>query len=403
MKFLNKIPFIKGKQARGVHINLLSNDEYEYFIVDLGISKSKIIIEDKQQGRKNLKDPLDFLFSNNIPVLCSIDGKGLLHKKISVNENDKLEELIGNIFPNIQVDTVLFQKVFIDDNNVFVSVVKKETVELFLPLFNNKPLYEIYLGVFNIRKTLSILTNAGDKIVLPGCEIALYDGKINTLNRSAKNPEYYQLGSENLSSDFLVSYSNALCYFIECDDLIPVFVKNNNSGEFLAKRALKKLGVSAIVFFFSLLLVNFLIFDHYNKKENTLSVLCISNDELFVKLEELKKELQFKNEFITKSGFLKSSKLSYVVDSLASTVPASVVLNKFEVNPLSGKMKKNEQPVYEYNTVILCGESASGTALNLWISELKKIPWVKDLSITEFEQKDSYSAGMFELKIIVNM
>ncbi|MDD3685239.1 MAG: hypothetical protein PHE56_00595 [Bacteroidales bacterium] len=400
MKFLNKIPLIKGSLCRGVHISFTSNEDFDYAVADIKKAKNEINIIKRFDGTSSINNEPEFLFTDKLPVIISIDGKGVLHKKASLADGNDSDEIISNIFPNIQSDNVYYQVVDAYDSSVIVSVIRKENCDFLNKQIEKGLIYEILVGPFSLKNLINVIEKSNDeKLVAGGYELSFKSDEIINISRTSELKTSFKVANEIIEEKYLIPYSNAINYFIDKEINKSILQDINIKSEFLAGRAFKKLGIVSISFFFLLLLLNFLVFDHYNKKQSTLSVLCVENENLLQALTQLETDLQQKKEFVEKSGILRGTGSAIFFDYIAGTVPPEITLTSMNINPLSGKLKKDEKPSFDFGVIDISGQTSSGESLNVWISQIKEFDWVTEISITEFEQNDFQSEGYFKLKI----
>lgn len=399
--YIYKIPFIKGNKVRGVHLEITKSGEFRYTVVDVVKRKSKIEIENKKEGVGNFEDEISLFKDSKTPICLSIEGRGIIHKKNYAAPGKSNENIIENIIPNSNIDDFIIQEYDSETGIQYISIAKKEIITQLEKTIPKNNIYSLIIGGFNLS-TISAINNTNN-IDIPGQSISFENNKVVEIKRQNNTETDIRIGDELINTKFLPAYANALSFFIEDDSINEVPESSEYKKEILAGIAFKKVLFGALTLFFIVLLVNFFVFDHYNNKKNFLSGSVNNSEHLLNKLSVLKEELKFKKDFISKSGFLESSRNSFIADRIASTIPKKITLTKLEVNPVKKKFKKEEKPQFNKGVVIIGGISKSSTVFNLWIKELKKISWIKDISINEYEQKTDSNTGEFELKLSINL
>ena len=150
-----------------------------------------------------------------------------------------------------------------------------------------------------------------------------------------------------------------------------------------------------------MLLINFLLFDHYSKKSNELSANINLNTGLLQQLDTLTKELKFKEDFIEQTGILSNSRLSLYSDRIASTLSDNIQLIDLSINPLDKKLKSNQEPEFNKNKIYINGITSNSTILNDWIKTIMKEGWVKEVNIKNYNQDNAITKGEFKIEIII--
>jgi len=87
-----------------------------------------------------------------------------------------------------------------------------------------------------------------------------------------------------------------------------------------------------------------------------------------------------------------------MLDDLASTVPAGIVLNKLEFNPLLNKIQKNEA-ITPQKKIIIYGSSTNSLILNQWLNQLAGLNWIEKTNVISYKQNDENQQGIFEFEI----
>ncbi|MBN2833704.1 MAG: hypothetical protein JXR48_01930 [Candidatus Delongbacteria bacterium] len=400
MKFLTKISVLKGKKARGVHINILADGQYNYYFTDVVLSKSTLKIINQASGTEKPENAIHIISKDNLPLIISLDGKGILHKTIIPKNSIEPNELLVEYFPNIDTENVLYQVSHVNDEFMAISIIKIDAIDSFKELLDKNLIFSFFLGFFNIEKTISQINEEIDNIIITGKNIKIKDNHISSYQNIDDNSCTYSIDEYRLSGDQIIAYSNSLQYFINDNSTKYIFEDKNLPIEFIAKKALKKIGIGTLIFFFVTLLANFLVFDHFNKLTQKYSIQCTENEHLFIQQQELAKELKYKKDFIKKCGFLQSSKMSLIADEIALSLPEDIILSKLQINPLKGTLKQNEPTEFEYNKIIIEGICSSPEDLNFWISKINQIFWIKETIIEDFFFDESQGKAKFSIVIL---
>jgi len=131
LTFLKDKNIIKSSKILGLHCYLQSNGDLLFYYVLVTRDKGQLNIEKYASFQGNIEQ-LALEVPTNIPVYLSIDGKGILTKKVSV---DPTKSLIHQAIPNAFEDEFVVQQFKGVDNVIFISIARKSFLDEFLAGF----------------------------------------------------------------------------------------------------------------------------------------------------------------------------------------------------------------------------------------------------------------------------
>lgn len=404
---LSNIELIKGKESLGITINLSS--ESEYGIDYVWLIKKKNIISIHNQGN-SIPDinSLTSIIPGKIPVYLNIIGKGLIHRILekSAIEDKNEKEIIYNIFPNADPDEFLLQKTN-SKKGFYLSLIRKKIIEEVLSQFTSKGFYvvQITIGPFAINNVIGLLENIplDSPIYIKNQELEIDDQLISSINITRnKGDAFYTVGDENISHENLISFASAFSFYVPAKNIsIELNQITISKEDFIFKKTFTLLGWGILIFTFAILLINYLFFEFYNKKYNSLSLEYSNRTEDINSLQKLSKELAEKERFVTDNNLQETSRFSYYSDRIAILIPKGIVLQELVLNPLMSNIKKNKEISISKNIILIKGQVNKNNFLNDWIKDIEKEDWVEDVEIVKFIQKDQNSYAEFDLEISV--
>lgn len=403
----SNIEFIKGKESVGITINLSSESEYSIDYVWLVKKKNIISIQDLGNNISDINS-LNNTISGKTPIHLNIIGKGLIHRKLEkpAIEDKSEKEIIHNIFPNADPEEFLLQKTT-TKQGFYLSLIRKKIVEEILNHFTSIGFFitHITIGPFAINNITGLFENIpiNSPIYVKNQKLEIDDQLISSINLTQnKSDVFYTIGDENINHDNLISFASAFSFYIPSkNSFIELEQLNISKEEFTFKKVFTLLGWGILIFVFTVLLINYLFFEHYNKKYNTLSLEYSNRIEVINSLQKLSTELAEKERFVSDNNLQVTSRFSYYSDRLAILIPKGIVLQELILNPLISNIKKNKEISVAQNIILVNGQVAKTKLLNNWIKEIEKENWVKDVKIVKFSQKDQNSSAEFELEISV--
>lgn len=272
--------------------------------------------------------------SKSIPIVLSINNSNSIQRIVA---NDiPIEKAINRILPSAKIEDFLFQEKSIGNNEKTISIIRHKLLEDHIHYFetNNFQIIRIFLNDI-VKKD--------------------YDKKS-------------------------IAESTALSYW---DNKKSLQLSRNTENKLMHKKAFDILSKTLALVFFIALLVNFTLYNHYNKQEIQLESKLSKYRQILNQEEKLKQQLEKQKQFASNQ-----TKLSYYADQIASTIPKNIQLLKLEILKDEYNLPNNK-----HNILI----KGTGTAKNLsqWIKTLYKKPFIESIEIEDFETKT------FELTILI--
>jgi hypothetical protein len=342
LNFLDTYPIIRGKKAFGVELIFNSKDSFTLIALELSSSKSGVEIT-----RRFTDVTFNELAKSNDkkhPFYISIGGKGVVHKKVKINDHTQDQALLNLVLPNASLADFYLQKSSISGYECWVSVIRKDLLDGVIEELETNRLFgvEIYLGPFILENTFPFLNKSS--LHTTTHELLVEENTIIQMDNlgSVGEGHEFQIESEVISSHELLAFSAALSHFVPSTRLTPINCStvSNLKEEYLNKSKYRIVTFSLIAFYFLISIINFLMYSSYQDDLNQIQYQLYSKKQYVQELDLLKQEFLSKEEFIQNSGLAQASKVSYYADQIAMSVPTSIQLNKLFVNPLEKRIKR---------------------------------------------------------------
>lgn len=392
-KRLQNIAWIRGTNAIGVQISYSSIHSFSLHVISTKRSSGRIHIIEQNVDIKELGELKRFV-SQNTPVVITIDGKVVVHKFI---QGEVGRNPLDLVLPNAKKDDFYCQVSDVTDG-CFISVIRKELIDALLESLAS-------MGVIPARITLGPFC-ANSTQFLFAQQLVLYSefwqmqktGTGITFNEETASKEFAQIGGDAVRNKLVPSFSLAICHLLNIETSeIELFqtVREN----FIYKRAIWLLGWGLLGFFFMLLLINFMVFSHYNERLENTNNLLQQHQSLLSRCDLLKKQYAQKRKFIERSGLLQTTTFSFYADRIARIVPSSMQLTAIELSPVEGKVRAGKPVLFNANQVIVSGNCSNASAFSLWKEALKEERWVNDIFINQFGQEDISKPIFFQISL----
>jgi len=389
--------FIKGSKSLGIDLFINADGSFDINCVILNQHRNKVSIEKKYSGLTSLKNLNDKEYKG-LPVSLSVDGRGILFKKIEKKQGfNTLQQLL----PNAKETEFYSQSISSTENFVFVSAVRRDVIDPVLDelKLNDHFIVNLNIGPFAIANILGLVENISD-LFTNKYQIISFEGFIDSISRVTESKLIsYKLGDEEVYSEELIAYASALDFYIHYSNINAIEKINEYKSEYIFKKLFTIAGWSILIFFLVLLMINSMYYSKYNEKLNSLSYAYNQNQELFRKLDTLRSELKLKEEYFVKSGFLDESKLAFYTDRIAESLPGEIHLTAFNFNPLKVKMKDNKPIDFLTGTINISGTVTQSIILNNWVKGLKKTDWINSIAIIGYNQESAGIPAEFTIEI----
>jgi Tfp pilus assembly protein PilN len=403
MSFFDLINCRYGLSIASIEVNVVSKGKFLFHCVLFSVKSNKIIINNEGTNFDDFNTLLNFTkgYSN---IVLIITGKGIIQKKVILDAKDKLL-FINQLLPNANEDQFYLQYL-ISKKNAFGSLARKDLIDEILFLFkkcNNIFILNISLGVSVVSILNPFLNTIERKISLMNYDFTFENNDLKDICTSDKSDNIlvWDLKTDKIKNESIIAYSSGLAYLEK--KIEQSFIKSEYLEESLKnynqKKIFCKLRIYLLVLFFLVLIINFFVSDQYTKKLDLLESKLYENRNQINQLEKLKSDLIQKKNLSGDVIFGTHQKLSFLADQLALQIPNEITLIGMNIFPIQKRVKKEEKILFEENFIDISGQTNNTDVLNNWIKLLNEMPWVKSVSIVNYEKGQNETTAIFELKI----
>lgn len=393
-------------RVAGVEANLGTDGKIEFNLILLSKKKNLITIEIKENAIDDFEKLKSYIPSET-PVAISVNGRGVLLKKISDPSITSEAELISQVLPNAKDTDFYIQKNY-SGKNLFVSVIRKDNFKKIADLFaaHQLPLIYASCGPFIAADLIPFLKEEVDEVVLNNLKLLIRNKSIADYKPDTGNADYIlEVGEDKIPSSLIPAYACAFHLFLSASaiDGLPSEQIKILGEDFKNKNIFKIGGYSALAFFVGLMLLNYLVYNYYKSQNNELSGKSTAYEGMVKEIETLEKQVKEKEYFLQSAGWLSSPKTSFFADQIAASIPASIKLKDLKINPLNNKIsKKARKQIFQSDTIYIAGTCSSPTVLNPWMRALKNEQWIKEANNINYTHDPKTRTGYFEVEIQVN-
>lgn len=338
----------------------------------------------------------------DVPVLLAINTSSILTKIASDVKDGIPEALVNGEFPNLDLNNFYYQISQLPQRPI-IAIAKKEYVDGILESFDrqNISIANVCLGIGYLESILPYTRAPG--IYAFNTRIAVEDNLISgsSIVYGAYNEDYLINGLE-VNSAHLLSFAYVVAFLSKSIGATNLSEANRALGRDLYNRRIFNFGLKyGLVFFTVLLMFNFIMFDHYHDKVESLGTLVASNATQRDNLIQLENTLdQKKKRFEVLTSF-SNSKSTYYLDELANNLPATVLLDGIQYQPLTKQVRESKPITLAENTILVFGVSNDDGQFSNWLENLERLDWIGSVETTDYDFMTDESSN-FSLKITLN-
>ncbi|MDO3695884.1 hypothetical protein QVZ41_13620 [Wenyingzhuangia sp. chi5] len=334
-----------------------------------------------------------FLIINNEHVLT----------KVLDNEQSGGLKSVNKAFPNINISDFYYE-IIQQKETIFISICRKSYVNTLIDQYHQLGFYITCFSLGNniMSSTVSfidkpLLKTSNALLTIEASCLKKIEYKDEMIEEAydmngLKVLNLYMLSTSAALSSILNQYQSETNAKEQIEKLLFTFKQTRFFNQFL------KFGLTFIL---CLLLINFLLFNFYYNKVESLNQTAQLNQSTKIKMIKLKEEVTKAKK--TTDDILKSStsKSSFYVNQMIQSIPNSILLSELSYQPLQKRVKENKPILIEENIILISGESNNSVLYSNWIALLESKEWVKKVEVLSYSDAKK-SISFFSIKIKIN-
>jgi Tfp pilus assembly protein PilN len=376
----------------GVLVHLINREEMRFSLIIIRRRKKQLFIEHRQEQFLSV-DELKERIPSNVPVLLHVDGWGVLIKKSSLGADGQTEALYDSSEFEIR-------HFFTDESSKgHLSIIRQEVIEEVVERVKTlgAGLLGIDVGPFAGIQLLLALNKEGN-FLLGNRTVVIKDKNIVEIKGSNDSIDsVLAIGDDNISSQLFPAYAMVALFFANSFDGLKR--SSQPLKEFLYKKLTFYVTAFSLGALFIGLILNYLLFTHYQERLISVTSEFEVNQTLYKKLEQKEKELEQKEKLIESSGLSGRTFFAYYADRLALSMPKRILLEKLEFQPLEKRLQKGREAIFTEKMIEVTGLTPQSLLINDWMHSIKKEPWVKSVDMVYYNQEEKLTNALFKLEI----
>lgn len=330
--------------------------------------------------------------------------KGNISTKIPIIPILNYEQVISKIKTNGQVqflnqeDTFLTQEDSYKSSSFLISGVRKESANEIFDYLNKYQIVDIAIGKGDLLflKEQDIINDNSILVNNESFSFSENSFKIDELDTL----EYYTIGEEKISSEYILCFAKATSYFLEHKTIfnhpIVKLGHENFVYRFWSNLVLK---IALPLFVLGFVISLFYLKKYTDLRNNQLVDIELHKSQTN-KLKKLEDEFTKKIQITEAFGVSVNSKYAKILDQIGNTIPQNIVLNNLSFFPIKQQtLANNEKIVIEKGIIRIKGHSNSINTVNNWTSSLRKLMTLNKVKILYFDNKKEDSNFSLEIEV----
>lgn len=385
--------------------NLYIGIEYTFYEEDAVFNRLVIkkkncsfLIENTEQCKK--EEELFVRLPKNSPIFLVINNQHILTKKTASNQNG--ENALYQAFPNLKIEEFYYETLS-TEGNTFISICRKQYIEELVDFYHKKghTIAGVSLGNLIISDLIAytqepILKTSNAIVTIDGSAITDIQSSFEVFDTT------YELNGIQISNNYLLAFAGIIKYYAKGESktqnnlgALNLNLRQNFKDEYLFS-TLKKLGIG---FVFILVLTNALFYYYYFTKIDKLKDELLYDEKYRIEFTGLKEALEKKERQIADINSA-TTKISFYFDSIAYSLPESILLTTMVYQPLLKNSKADEPIRFETDLLKITGSSLNAQEFTKWLETLERFEWINEVTLQNYGV-DTDNLTVFELHILI--
>ncbi len=393
--------FLWISNCLGLELVIDPDGEATFNALSIKVEGKSLTFEKKAAGLTSLESVRTAFPDEPFSALI-INGKGVLHKKIAkVSVLD--EKIMGQILPNANLSDFYIQN-FESGESSFVSLMRKSDADTWIARLRASgfKLLSLSFGPFSVQQVYMQLNLDQRETIFGGYRIQRDDdGCWLDWTVSSTGPATFPIKVEDelLDENILIAYGAAfqLLYFTKLNPVIAATGALEEARVTLSgNKKLQAAGLALLSIFFSLLLINFIVFSYYASQVDKISLISRNTIQERGQAQAKLNELSLDIALLDSIGYNGGLSEAQMTDQLAGNLPAGVSWRTFAISPPDEIRARNEKKlVFSDRHIHIQGECKEVGQVNTWIENARKIPWVRSIVMENYTINQESGKGEF--------
>lgn len=383
-------------------------DSADHFIMNsitLSLQKNTV----KKNAVTHLSSSIEALrIDKGVPLTLVLNGKGILVKKVGkvFHHSNPIAAILPQANPN-----EFYVQLNEHRDYTIIAVARRTIVDSLIATFQQKgfTILNIHLGPAIVETIVPFIdTTTHNTITVGAYGFTLSDQGLTDITTSLSTTEpdtaEYVVANQYIQARHLLPYAAAVTLLSSdlTDDPSLVAAPLKAAREtFIYKNYYKAAALGLVATIFVLLLVNFLLYDHYYTRNKEMAVTKGISQQQLQQAQHISKNIGQKERFLSNAGWIQPVKTSFFADRFARLLPEGVWLTNLQFYPLQSDFLSDAEGLhFKKDTVLLTGTCTDARQINTLINNLKTMKEIKDIGMKAYNYMKEEDKGEFSLEII---
>tara|TARA_R110002072_G_scaffold287464_4_gene453155 strand:+ start:28122 stop:29297 length:1176 start_codon:yes stop_codon:yes gene_type:complete len=355
-----------------------SDSDSVYHLIKVIIKKGSVKIQNQEY---NLSfDDLTAKLNKNTPLILSFAGRKVINKTV-VKQSNYLDKILFNKDPE---DFFIFE--LFENENVLISLVRKEVVDEVLGLFKKQELSVIDLSVGPfILENIKSFTPGLQEIKSPNFNYDFTSKAFSFFDPNDDRLIFINIGGETMDTRGLIAFSGFINYlnrentYSNFDSFLITLAQ-----DFSYKKATTTVSTYFIITLFLLLVASYLTNNIYAEKSREIQKELVINEQVKEQILKLENDVQYKQNVISGSNIGSYGSVTFFLSQIASELGPDIIFNELNVYPVQGQISQNDKINIFPNRITISGATSSNISFNQWILKLESLEWVEKAEMNSY-------------------
>ncbi|WP_420603233.1 hypothetical protein [Flagellimonas sp.] len=391
----------KGNVFQGLEI-CERDGTTNFQFIETRIKGKELIVSEHHEF--NVLSRLQKIAQPSAPIYLVYNTGGVITKTAKQNTTLKGKAAVEQLFPGLNFENFYFQIAKLQGHQI-VSIAKNTVVDDYLVQLKEMKLnvVGVSLGISPLELVLNHINEdtvhtCTEKITLKGTNESGF-----ALTKShVHSPATYTIDGLDIESSALLAFSGILGF------LSPALPDRTNfehtvqklQYEFKNNRIFGLSLRASLIFVLFVLLVNFLVFNSYFNKTQTVQEKLAFDNETRKSLTLVQDRVAEKEKKVEAVLSTSNSRTSFYLDKIAASIPQHILLTELQYQPLKKPVQESKPIELDFNNLLVTGTCTQSEEFSDWIQRLEGIDWIKAVETMDYDYRNSTSST-FKIRIHV--
>ncbi|NQD71524.1 hypothetical protein HP439_12395 [Sphingobacterium shayense] len=338
----------------------------------------------------------------HLPVAFQVQGRGILIKSIPRLEEVSKDDIVP-VFPNYNEEEYVFSY-FAGLQSAWLALARVELVKDLFSFFQQTGIQvvRLFVGPFVVDNVLDQLNGYSGHFSFDGHQISRHvEQKVwesYTYDPALKSRFSVKLQGADIAEQYVMAYaagfSLLLHHFVQ-DLHVSYPQADDYFDEHLQKERFKINGMVLLIVFFVLLLVNTVLYTHYQSKYEMIDYQSKEHFSNTSELGKLSESVSRNDSLLVALGWNGGIEKSWLINQLTLSLKetSGMEWQEVEINPVVARRFGGTQGEIDNRfKIVVTGSCQRLNELETWVRTLGQLPWLNQVEISKFVDQKKHGS-----------